>query len=101
MEYNFAVLVRNQGHRLKSRIEQRDAAVMAGAKNATTIVLKGGKFMIPSVTNDLAKDFSRAAGHMKILQPKEMDVIVVVGADSSEKAEYGALAAAWTLIDEH
>jgi hypothetical protein len=26
---------------------------------------------------------------MKILQAKEMDVIVIVGADSIEKAEYG------------
>ncbi len=99
-EYNFAVLVRNQGHELKSGIEQRDAAVMADAKNATTMVLKGGKLVIPSVTNDLAKDFPRAANQMKILQAKERDVIVIVDADSIEKAEYGALAAAWTLPDK-
>jgi hypothetical protein len=94
-------LVRNQGHELKSGIEQRDAAVMAGAKNATTMVLKGGKLVIPSVPNDLAKEFPRAANQMKTLQPKEMDVIVIMGADSSEKTEYGALAAAWTLLDKH
>jgi len=99
-ECNFAVLVRNQGHELKSGIEQRDAAVMAGAKNATTMMLKGGKLVIPSVTKDLAKDFPRAANQMKILQAKEMDVIVIVGADSIQKAEYGALAAAWTLLDK-
>jgi hypothetical protein len=73
---------------------------MAGAKNATTMVLKGGKLAIPSVTKDLVKDFPRAANQMKILQAKEMDVIVIVGADSIEKAEYGALAAAWTLLDK-
>ncbi|MGA9387266.1 MAG: DUF4443 domain-containing protein [Candidatus Bathyarchaeia archaeon] len=39
-----------------------------------------------------------AANQMKTLQAKEMDVIVIVGADSIEKAEYGALAAAWTLL---
>jgi hypothetical protein len=48
----------------------------------------------------LAKDFPRAANQMKILQAEEMDVIVIVGADSIEKAEYGALAAAWTLLDK-
>ncbi|MGA9387268.1 MAG: DUF4443 domain-containing protein, partial [Candidatus Bathyarchaeia archaeon] len=59
-ECNFAILVRNQRHELKSGIEQRDAAVMVDAKNATTMVLKGGKLVIPSVTNGLAKDFPRA-----------------------------------------
>jgi predicted transcriptional regulator len=100
-EHNFAVLVRNQGYKLKSGMDQRDAAVMAGAKNATTMVLKDGKLVIPSVTNDLVKDFPRAANQLKILKPGEMDVIMIVGSDSSEKSEYGALAAAWTLLDKH
>jgi hypothetical protein len=82
-------------------MDQRDAAVMAGAKNATTMVLKDGKLVIPSVTNDLVKDFPRAANQLKILKPGEMDVIMIVGSDSSEKSEYGALAAAWTLLDKH
>jgi predicted transcriptional regulator len=97
-EYNFAVLIRNQGHKLKSGMEQRDAAIMAGAKNATTIVFKEGKLTIPSVSSDLAKDFPKAANQLKALQPKQMDAIIIAGADSLEKAEYGAVAAVWTLL---
>jgi predicted transcriptional regulator len=100
-EHNFAVLVRDQGHKLKSGMDQRDAAVMVGAKNATTMVFKDGKLVIPSVTNDLFKDFPRAGNQLRILHPTEMDVIMIVGADSSEKAEYGALAVAWTLVNKH
>lgn len=100
-EHNFAVLVRDQGHKLKSGMDQRDAAVMVGAKNATTMVFKDGKLIIPSVTNDLFKDFPRAANQLRILHPAEMDVIIIVGADSSEKAEYGALAVALTLVNKY
>lgn len=100
-EHNFAVLVRDQGHKLKSGMDQRDAAVMVGAKNATTMVFKDGKLIIPSVTNDVFKDFPRAANQLRILHPTEMNVIIIVGADSSEKAEYGALAVAWTLVNKH
>jgi predicted transcriptional regulator len=100
-EHNFAVLVRDQGHKLESGMDQRDAAVMVGAKNATTMVFKDGKLIIPSVTNDVFKDFPRAANQLRILHPTEMDVIIIVGADSSEKAEYGALAVALTLVNKY
>lgn len=38
--YNFAILIKAHGRKVKSGMEQRDAAVMAGAKTATTLVLK-------------------------------------------------------------
>jgi predicted transcriptional regulator len=100
--HNYAVLIRNQGHQLKSGMEQRDAAVMAGAKSATTIVYKEGRLTIPSVSDNVAKDFPKATTQInKLLKPEEKDVVIVVGADSSEKAKHSALAAAWTLLDSH
>lgn len=99
-DYNFAVLVKNHGHKVKSGIEQRDAAIVIGAKGATTIMLKGRRLIIPSVSDDVAKDFPEAAKSMvRLLQPEENDVIVVGSADSSVRAEYGALAAAWTIVN--
>ena len=99
-QYNFAILVRNRGHKVKSGIEQRDAAVIAGAKGATTIVVRAGHLFIPTVSEDLHKDFPKAASQIiNILQPEENDVIIIASADESSKAEYGALAAAWTLIN--
>lgn len=100
-DYNFAILVKNCGDKVKSGMEQRDAAIMVGAKGATTIMFKKGRLIVPSVSNNIAKDFPRAANQViRLLQPEENDVIVIGSADSLGKAEYGTLAAAWTLITD-
>jgi predicted transcriptional regulator len=99
-EYNFAILVKNHAHKVKSGIEQRDAAVMAGAKSATTLLFKGQRLLIPSVSNNVAKDFPKAANQiLKLLKPEENDAIIIVSASSPEKAQYGTLAAAWALLN--
>lgn len=98
--YNFAILAKNCGHKIKSGMEQRDAALMAGAKGATTVLYKDGCLIIPAVSDDAVRDFPEASNQIiESLQPEENDVIVIGSADGLEKAEYGALAAAWTLID--
>ena len=100
-DYNFAILVKNRGHKVKSGMKQRDAAIMVGAKGATTIMFKGERLIIPSVSDNMAKDFPETANRMvRLLQPEENDVIVVGSADSLIRAEYGALAAAWTLVND-
>ena len=99
--HNFAILVKNCGNKVKSGMKQRDAAIIVGARSVTTIILKKGRLVIPSVSDDVSKDFPRAANQIiSLLQPEENDVIVIVSGDSSEKAEYGALAAAWTLVND-
>jgi predicted transcriptional regulator len=100
-KHSFAVLIKNCGHKIKSGVEQRDTAIMAGAKGATTILFKKGRLIIPTVSDDVAKDFPEAASQiMTSMNPEEDDVIIVSSADSLEKAEYGALAAAWMLLDD-
>ncbi len=99
-EHNYAFLVKNSGHNVKSGIEQRDAAVVAGAKGAVIIVSKQGHLMIESVSNRLEQKFPAAADKiLKTFQPANNDVIVLVGAEASGKAKQGAFAASWTLID--
>ncbi|MCD6445902.1 DUF4443 domain-containing protein [Candidatus Bathyarchaeota archaeon] len=99
-ECNYAILVKNRGHKVKSGMEQRDAAIIMGAKSATTILFKTGCLRLPSVNEDLAKNFPNATKQItKLLKPEENDVIIIVSANSWEKAVYGSLAAAWTLID--
>ena len=99
--YNFAILIKNRGHKVKSGVEQRDAAVMAGAKGATTIVLKEGCLILPSVSGNVTKDFPKAANQIvQLLEPEENDVIIIGSADNLGKAEYGTLAAAWTLLND-
>jgi len=98
---SFAILIKDRGHKVKSGVEQRDAAVMAGAKGATTIMFKEGRLKIPSVSDDVTKDFPNAANQIvRLLEPEENDVIIIGSADSLGKAEYGTLAAAWTVLND-
>lgn len=100
-DQNYAFLVKNSGHKIKSGIEQRDAAIVAGASRAVAIVSKQGNLTIESVSNNLEKEFPYAAH--KILAavcPENNDVIIIVGAGSAQKARHGAFAASWTLIDD-
>jgi predicted transcriptional regulator len=97
--YNYAFLVKNEGDRVKSGIEQRDAAIMGGARRALVIVFKNGRLMIESISNSLEKDFPEAADViLKDLTPEDNDVIIIAGADSLLKAKRGAFAASWVLI---
>ena len=99
-KYNYAFLVKNSGHRVKSGIEQRDAAIIAGARQAAIVVSKQGHLTIESVSNRLEQEFPAAASQiLNAIHPADNDVVVLVGADSIGKAKYGAFAASWTLID--
>jgi predicted transcriptional regulator len=97
--FNFAVLVRNYSKEAKNGLEQRDAAVRIGAKGAVTIVFMNGKLIIPKVSSDLSKDYPEAFNQItKAMKLEEDDIIVIGNANDLKSAEYGALAAAWTLI---
>ncbi|MBS7634366.1 hypothetical protein KEJ34_02550 [Candidatus Bathyarchaeota archaeon] len=98
--FNVAVLVRGRVGKVGSGLEQRDAAVMAGAKGAVTIVFKNGRLTIPSVSVNLERDYPAAFRDiMRLMKLEEDDVIIISSADTLRNAEYGALAAAWSIID--
>jgi hypothetical protein len=95
---NVAVLVRNRADKVTLGIEQRDAAIKAGAEGATTIVVKGGKLLVPP---DYFLDKERpeiARGLRKLLAPNEGDIVIVGAAQEYDRAEDGALAAAFALL---
>jgi len=99
-KYNFAFLIKNSGHKVKSGIIQRDAAIMGGANRATVIVSKEGKLAIKSVSKDVERDFPDASKKiLKDISPENNDVIIVAGADSAIRAKRGAFAASWILIN--
>jgi len=98
--HNYAFLVKNSGHKVKSGIEQRDAAIVAGAKRAVVIVSKGGHLSIESVSDNIAKEFPKAANQiLKVVKPEDNDVIVIAGADALQKAKNAAFAASWALLN--
>lgn len=97
--YNYAFLVKNRGHKVKSGIDQRDAAIMGGARRAVAIVSKNGHLVIESVSNSIEKDFPEASNKiLKDLKPEDNDVIIIAGADNPLKAKRGAFAASWVLL---
>jgi predicted transcriptional regulator len=99
-EHNYAFLIKNSGHKVKSGIEQRDAAIMAGAKRAVIIVSKEQHLTIDSVSNNLEKEFPEAAQQiLQSIHPKDNDVIIIVSAAIPNKAKQGAFAASWSLLD--
>lgn len=97
--YNVAMLVKGHGQKVGSGMAQRDAAMMVGAKGATTLVFKNRKLVLPGVSGDIAADFPAAYNQMAELKPEENDAVVIGSADTPRKAEEGALAATWALID--
>ena len=99
---NVAVQVRGGGDIVRTGIEQRDAAVIAGAKGATTLVFKGKKLIMPNISEDVSQDFPIAHRQITaLLKLRENDAVVIGSADTWSRAEYGALAAAWTLIENN
>jgi predicted transcriptional regulator len=98
-EFNFAFLVKNSGQKVQSGIDQRDAAIIAGARKALVIVFKDDHLRIESVSNCIEKEYPKAANQiLKELAPEDNDVIVVAGSDTALKAKRGAFAASWSLI---
>jgi predicted transcriptional regulator len=99
-EHNYGFLIKNSGHKVKSGIEQRDAAIMGGAKRAIAIVSKDNRLIIESISNDLEKEYPKAACQiLEDFKPEDNDVILIAGADTPLKAKRGAFAASWILID--
>jgi len=100
--YSSAALVSNGASKVKKGLEQRDAAIRAGATSAVTLVLSNGVFKMPGMGID---DYEREyPGRIwkalsQALHPKEGDAIIVSSGSTPAKARYGALAAAWTLIE--
>jgi predicted transcriptional regulator len=98
-EFNYAFLVKNSGQKVKSGINQRDAAIFAGARNALVIVYRNGHLFIESVSSRFEQDYPIVASQIiNELKPEENDVIIVAGADSLLRAKRGVFAASWSLI---
>ena len=98
-EFNFAFLVKNSGEKVESGIDQRDAAIIAGARKALVIVYKNEHLIIESVSDCIEQTYPKAANLiLRELNPQDNDVIVIAGAESTLKAKRGAFAASWALV---
>ena len=86
--------LKNLEHNVRNGLEQRDAAVKAGANGATTLIFKNGVLYIPfnfQNPEELPKELSRML--MDQFNLKEGDVLIIGFGKDKAKALEGALAA--------
>ncbi len=83
---------------VKYGLEQRDAAVAAGARGATTLIFTKSGLIMPGTGEDIKKAGSSITTSLSALSLKEGDVIVIGSADERLKAALGAKAAALELL---
>jgi predicted transcriptional regulator len=99
-DYNYGFLVKNSGNKVKSGIDQRDAAIVAGAKRAIVISSRGGHLRIESVSESIECEFPKSSQQiLQLIKPQDNDVIVIAGGDTALKAKRGAFAASWSLLN--
>lgn len=97
--YNIAVLVKGRSDKIEKGLEQRDAAVRAGAKGAATLIFKSNRLILPTISTDVASDYPDAFRQIaSSMDLEDRDVVIIGYADQPKEAEYGALAAAWTIV---
>jgi predicted transcriptional regulator len=96
-----AIVVRASGRTVKRGVEQRDAAVRAGATGACTLVYKSGTYLMPMADEDwkLSPQDSLGRDLNGLFAPKDNDVIIIASAPEKEIAEHSAMAAALTLVE--
>ena len=96
--FNFAVRVTGMKNSVRYGLEQRDAAIMAGAKGATTLVFTKNGLTLPGTGEDVSKSGSDVIAALSKLSLKEGDVVIIGSADEKIRAELGAKTAAFELL---
>src|SRR5271169_4056604 len=95
----WAVAVAGAARLVRYGIEQRDAAIKAGADGAFTAVFKAGRFTVPGEGTDCEKEGpSEPWATIRKAGLREGDAVVVTGSSEETSSEDGALAAVLTLL---
>jgi hypothetical protein len=105
-KFNYAVLLKQFNFAIRSGIEQRDAAIKMGAKGATTLLYKGGRFVMPFTNgtfDPLHKEPEIRNLLINRLRPMEDGDAIIIGSDdvSKKSAELAAKGAALLTIMNH
>ena len=99
--FNVAVRVTGMKDSIKFGLEQRDAAIMAGAKGATTLVFTKNRLTMPGTGEDVSKSVPSIPASLSKLSLNEGDVIIIGSSDEKIRAELGAKTAALELLKSH
>ncbi len=101
-KFNHAILLKNMAHNIKSGIEQRDAAIKAGAVGATTLIYRNERLVLPGTGEDLMRNDQKIHSLiMEKLSPEQNDVIIIGSSQNKKIAEMAAKSAALYTIEDH
>lgn len=91
-KYNHAILVKNYAKIICNGMDQRDFAIMYGAKSATTLSFENNQFVFPNENKDALDDNSKTKEILlEKLIPKENDIVIIASSDDSFVAEISAI----------
>ena len=98
---SMAILVEGSALRVKQGIEQRDAAIRAGATGACTVLMKHGRLVMPQGPHEWKLDLHDVLAQELItaFHPRDDDVIIIASANHETVAHYAAIAAGLLLVD--
>jgi ribosomal protein S25 len=96
--FNVAVRVKGMKDSIKHGLEQRDAAITAGAKGATTLIFTKNRLTMPGTEENVSKSDPSILAALSKLSLNEGDVIIIGSADEKIRAELGAKTAALELL---
>jgi len=90
-QHNFVVLLKNYSDKIKTGIEQRDAAIVYGATSVTTLQFHKGNFHLPGIFADCLSKESKIKTILKEnLTPTDGDVIIIASSSDPFVAEISA-----------
>jgi hypothetical protein len=108
--YSFLSMVKEASGKIKSGIEQRDAAIKVDGLGATCLIYDGESFQFPSksnlmtidekieIKNEIQSYLKKIITNLPDMNLEEKDVIVIGLGDSFEKARLASINAALSLI---
>jgi hypothetical protein len=95
----WAVAVSGAAKKVRYGIEQRDAAIKAGADGAFTAIFRTGRFSVPGEGTDCEKNGPEEPWTtVRTAGLSDGDAVIVTGSHSDADSENGALAAFLTLV---
>ena len=96
--FNVAVKVTGMKDSVKYGLEQRDAAITAGARGATTLVFTNHGLVMPGTGERVSESNSSITNSLSKLSLNDDDVIIIGSANEKIEAELGVKTAALELL---
>jgi len=96
---NIAVRVVGVRDSVRYGLEQRDAAIIAGAKGATTLIFSGNRLSMADTAEEVFSEDVAVHTLLSRMILEDGDVIVIGSADTKLRAELGAKMAAIRLLE--